>query len=95
MDKNMWVVLVNYNGLPDTLRCLRSLDAAGRPDTVVVDNASAEDPTAAVLAQYPWCHVIRNSVNGGWAGGNNVGVRHALSRCGLCHFTEQRYSRCA
>jgi hypothetical protein len=26
------IVLVNYNGLPDTLRCLCSLEAAGRPD---------------------------------------------------------------
>ncbi len=77
----MWVVLVNYNGLADTLRCLRSLEAAGRPDTVVVDNASAEDPSAdAARAISPGAHVVRNPVNGGWAGGNNVGVRHALAR---------------
>ncbi len=59
---------------------MRSLDAAGRPDTVVVDNASAEDPSAALRREFPWCPVVRNPVNGGWAGGNNVGVRHALER---------------
>lgn len=78
MRPRLHVVLVNYNGLPDTLRCLRSLDAAGRPDTVVVDNASAADPTPALRRDFPWCAVVRSPVNGGWAGGNNVGVRHAL-----------------
>ncbi len=74
------IVLVNYNGLADTLRCLRSLDAAGRPDTVVVDNASAEDPAPALRRDFPWCAVVHSPVNGGWAGGNNVGVRHTLER---------------
>ncbi len=73
------VVLVNYNGLADTLRCLRSLEAAGYPDTVVVDNASAEDPSATLAREFPWCAVVRNPVNGGWAGGNNVGARYALA----------------
>jgi GT2 family glycosyltransferase len=80
MSLRPWVVLVNYNGMADTLRCLRSLEAAGRPDTVVVDNASAEDPSPALRRAFPWCPVVRNPVNGGWAGGNNVGVLYALQR---------------
>jgi GT2 family glycosyltransferase len=74
------IVLVNYNGLADTLRCLRSLEAAGRPDTVVVDNASTENPSAALRREFSWCAVSRNPVNGGWAGGNNVGAWYALQR---------------
>jgi GT2 family glycosyltransferase len=81
MTQNPCVVLVNYNGLPDTLRCLRSLETAGRPETVVVDNASAEDLSPALRRDFPWCAVARNPVNGGWAGGNNVGIRYALERC--------------
>jgi GT2 family glycosyltransferase len=72
------IVLVNYNGLADTLRCLHSLEAAGRPATVVVDNASVEDPSATLARAFPWAAAVRNPVNGGWAGGNNVGIRHAL-----------------
>jgi GT2 family glycosyltransferase len=77
-----WVVLVNYNGLDDTRRCLRSLEAPVGPaaPVVVVDNASAEDPTPALRREFPWCDFIRSPVNGGWAGGNNVGIRHALAR---------------
>ncbi len=73
-----WTVLVNYNGLDDTRRCLRSL--AERDRVVVVDNASATDPTPELRREFPWCDFVRNPVNGGWAGGNNVGIRHALSR---------------
>jgi GT2 family glycosyltransferase len=77
---NFCIVLVNYNGLPDTLKCLRSLQGVRSTNVsvVVVDNASEEDPTAAVAEQFPWCAVVRNPVNGGWAGGNNTGARYAL-----------------
>lgn len=76
----LWVVLVNYNGLEDTCKCLRSLAASRHSglSAVVVDNASAVDPTSVLRDEFPWCDLVRNPVNGGWAGGNNVGIRHAL-----------------
>jgi GT2 family glycosyltransferase len=79
---HLWIVVVNYNGLEDTRKCLRSLGAAGdpAPHVVLVDNASAQDPIAALRAEFPWVHYVRNPVNEGWAGGNNVGVRYALDR---------------
>lgn len=82
MDKPLWVVLVNYNGLDDTRKCLNSLHVVGdaHMSVVVIDNASAEDPTAQLRAEFPWCHFVRNSVNGGWAGGNNTGAVYALKR---------------
>lgn len=82
MGDGMSVVLVNYNGQEDTLRCLESLrdQATGRCLTVVVDNGSAVDESAAIAAAHPWAAVVRRDVNGGWAGGNNEGIRHALAR---------------
>jgi GT2 family glycosyltransferase len=76
------VVLVNYNGLEDTRKCLRSLrQVAYSPlSVVVVDNASREDPTPALRREFPECHLVRNPVNGGWAGGNNAGAVYALER---------------
>ena len=76
------IVLVNYNGLQDTLKCLQSLVAVRSEGVLVVlvDNASAEDPTPEVANQFPWCPLVRNAVNGGWAGGNNTGIRYALER---------------
>lgn len=78
---NVWIVPVNYNGLEDTRKCLRSLAALSTPaSVVVVDNASADDPTTQLKAEFPWVHVVRNPVNGGWSGGNNAGIRYALDR---------------
>ena len=76
---NTWVVLVNFNGTADTRACVRSL--AGQPASVVlVDNASAPDPTAQLREEFPGIHFVRSEVNGGWAGGNNLGLRFALDR---------------
>jgi GT2 family glycosyltransferase len=79
---DLWTVVLNYNGLEDTRKCLASLRAAADPRlaTVVVDNASTHDPTTVLRAEFPWADYVRNKVNGGYAGGNNVGIRHALQR---------------
>ena len=75
----VWVVPVNYNGLADTRKCLHSLAMLDYPaKTVVIDNASAPDPTAGLRAAFPWADVVRNGRNLGWSGGNNTGIRHAL-----------------
>ena len=76
------IVVVNYNGTDDTHKCLRSLRELDYPnaEVVLVDNGSQPQVGAAFAAAYPWVRVIQNPVNGGWAGGNNVGVRDALAR---------------
>jgi len=47
---------------------------------VVIDNASAVNPVPVLSAEFPWVHLVRNPVNGGWSGGNNTGIRYALDR---------------
>ena len=76
------VVIVNFNGATDPLLCLDSLrdQAAGRCPVVVVDNGSTADESPAIAAAHPWGTVLRREGNGGWAGGNNEGIRHALAR---------------
>lgn len=76
----MGIVVLHYNGLADTLECLESLATVRSEDVVVwvVDNASTDDPTAAINDRFSWCRLQRNPTNEGWAGGNNVGIRLAL-----------------
>jgi GT2 family glycosyltransferase len=76
------VVLVDYNGLRDTLKCLESLRAADLrgAKVIVVDNGSTPPTAPEIAAAHPWATVIRREKNGGWAGGNNEGIRRALSR---------------
>jgi GT2 family glycosyltransferase len=77
----LWVVIIAFNGLDDTLECLASLERAaeGPLNVVYVDNGSASHVAGAVEARFPWCHVIRNS-NEGYAGGNNRGISYALAQ---------------
>ncbi|MEM1071166.1 MAG: glycosyltransferase family 2 protein [Planctomycetota bacterium] len=79
-DSRIAYVVLNYNGLDDTLECLQSLDTArdSRTDVIVVDNASSVSPEDAIRDRYPWVHLVLNDKNRGWSGGNNSGIQRAL-----------------
>ena len=69
------IVTVNYNGWDDTRLCLQSLSQLTVPAQVVlVDNGSRDDRCDEFRKEFPQVQVIRNAVNGGWAGGNNTGI---------------------
>jgi GT2 family glycosyltransferase len=78
------VVVLTWNGLPDTLACLESLERAGHPKAgeafVVVDNGSTDGTLDVVRARFPWAETIQNGANLGFAGGNNAGMRWALDK---------------
>lgn len=77
------VVILNWNGRDDTIRCLSSLVGLTyrNHEVIVVDNGSNDDSVAAVRASFPSVHIIETGKNLGYAGGNNVGIRWALA-CG-------------
>jgi len=79
-DETIFVVVLSYNGLADTRRCLASLPAALRPGVrpVLVDNGSTDGTAEAVAREFPWCEVLRVPVNNGPVGGNNAGIEAAL-----------------
>jgi GT2 family glycosyltransferase len=79
---SLLVVILNFNGIADTLECLASLRAQTLHDVdiLVVDNASQHSQAAQIAAAFPEVEVIALPVNEGWAGGNNVGLRLALER---------------
>lgn len=80
MAARIVVVVLSYNGLADTRKCLRSLEPAMRPDAIalLVDNGSTDDTAAIVTAEFPWCQLLRVQQNRGPAAGNNAGLREAL-----------------
>ena len=73
--------MLSWNGRDETLACLDSLTRATGDDdaVVVVDNGSHDGSPEAVAATHPGVALLRNGANLGFAGGNNVGIRHALS----------------
>lgn len=73
------IITVNFNGLDYTLELLKSTEKLDYPniEVLVVDNASVTDPTSDIKKLYPEVRVIRSETNLGFAGGNNLGIRHA------------------
>lgn len=73
------VITVNFNNTKVTGELLLSLNKIRYPqlEVIVIDNASAEDPTVALQAIYPAVKVIRSNENRGFAGGNNIGLKAA------------------
>jgi len=90
------VVVVNWNGLADTLACLESLVAAtpGPPRVVVVDNGSTDGSVTALRAWQaarlghagPAVTIFESSTNRGFSGGNNLGVEHLRADPAISHF---------
>ena len=71
------VVVLNYRGADDTVRCLESLrHVTPRPTIVVVDNGSADGSVERIRAAAPDVEVIVNAANLGYGRGNNVGIDH-------------------
>jgi GT2 family glycosyltransferase/glycosyltransferase involved in cell wall biosynthesis len=75
------VIVVNYRGAEDTMTCLRALrDELAYPverlQVICVDNASG-DGSAARIREVPGVEVIEAPANLGFAGGCNLGAKHA------------------
>ncbi len=76
-------VVLNWNGMADTQRCVRSLLSPGGADRVfVVDNGSRggeAEALRAAFAEDPRVELVPLPRNRGFAGGVNEGARRALA----------------
>jgi GT2 family glycosyltransferase len=74
------VIIVNYNGERFLRACLQSLQQSLPEishEIILVDNASIDNSCAVLEQEFPHVRLIRSSDNLGFAGGNNLGARHA------------------
>jgi GT2 family glycosyltransferase len=73
------LVVLNWNGVADTLECLASLRQSLLPvHAIVVDNGSSGTDVEQIRASGLADIVIETDANLGYAEGNNIGLRHAL-----------------
>ncbi|HEX4240311.1 MAG TPA: glycosyltransferase family 2 protein [Steroidobacteraceae bacterium] len=86
VDIEVAVVIVSYKSAAVAVDCLASIDAERRRPgprirVVVVDNASGDLPeiqrAVDVNAWSSWVQLVLAPRNGGFAYGNNLGIRHA------------------
>lgn len=78
----IYAILVNYNGFSVTMECIKSLKMSNIPlNIIVVDNCSTDCSYEQLWIQskeYAF-EVIKTDRNGGFAYGNNIGIKRALS----------------
>lgn len=77
------VVIVNWNTSGLLAECIRAIEfgaASVLHDIWVVDNGSRDDSVAMLRRDFPHVHVIESQINLGFAGANNLAMRHSNGR---------------
>lgn len=77
--KSVSIVTVNFNQpkiTEDLLRSLEEVNTYSNLEIIVVDNGSKPDPVPGWIARYPRVKFVRSDQNTGFAGGNNIGIKH-------------------
>lgn len=77
------IILINYNGYKDTIECISSLKKIKYNNyrIIIVDNCSTDnsiDKLNNYIDGNEKIILIRNTENNGFAGGNNIGIKHAM-----------------
>jgi hypothetical protein len=76
--ENVPIVVLNWNGWDDSIRCIESIYAAQENALIwLVDNASQEDKSADLQSLFPKVRLILFDKNYGWAVGNNKAIKIA------------------
>lgn len=81
--KDVWIILVNYNGYVDTKECIESINRSihWNPNIIVVDNGSS-DKSIVELKEYQnqkYFILLKAEQNNGFSAGNNIGIKYAIA----------------
>lgn len=79
----VYIVIINWNGIADTLECLESLASLeySNFEIVIVDNGSSDNSVNIIKEQHSNVAIIESKTNLGFTGGNNLGISFALENC--------------
>ncbi|MEG6532045.1 glycosyltransferase family 2 protein [Caldibacillus thermoamylovorans] len=78
----VYIVIVNYNGLQDTIECINSIKKSTYENykVVVVDNGSTDNSVSTLIKEFRDVKLIKSQENLGFSGGNNIGIMFALNQ---------------
>lgn len=79
--KKIAIIILNYKNSKDTIECVESLEKIGYKnfEIIIVDNDSKDGSIEFLKNHFKDKHAILDSKkNGGFAYGNNVGIKYAL-----------------
>lgn len=80
--KRLSIIILTYNHLDDTRRCLESLLPVmqrGDTEVIIIDNASADGTPAYISQTYPLIKLTVNETNRGVAAARNQGLAQATA----------------
>lgn len=87
MKKQVSIIILNWNGWPETIACLQSLTKISYPhyEVIVADNGSEDDSVRKIKA---WAKkglikdfsLMENKKNYGFAKGNNLAIKKVLKK---------------
>jgi hypothetical protein len=74
------IIILNWNGLSDTVRCINSLKESDLSGTTiyVIDNGSANNEAEQLAQMFPGITVFPQGENTGFCKGNNIGIQKAV-----------------
>lgn len=75
--KHLSIIIINYNTFELTSNCIRSIYEKLVDvdfEVVLVDNNSTQRNADDFLIEFPQINLIKNPINNGFAGGNNLGI---------------------
>lgn len=81
MKPKVFIIVLNWNGCSDTVECVESLKKIVYPscEIILVDNGSTDGSEEILRKKFPETLFIQTGENLGYAGGNNIGMKYALS----------------
>ncbi len=76
----VYIIILNYNDYNDTVECINSLKniSYSNINIILIDNHSTDNSGTKLKKLYPEYHFIQTNKNLGYAGGNNLGIKHAM-----------------
>jgi len=80
LDKNVFVIIVTYNGARWIDKNIPSLLASSYPVRIIAVDNQSTDNSVALLRQYPEVDVIETGSNLGFGKANNIGMKKALEQ---------------
>jgi len=82
MAQSVYIIILTWNHIVDTIECLDSVFKSDYSDihVVVVDNASSDNTVQIIREKYPCIDILENGQNLGYAEGNNEGIRYSASQ---------------
>lgn len=78
--KNVFVIIVTYNGMKWLETCLKSLRASNYPLHIVVIDNNSNDNTVKYLSEQNDIYFIANKTNKGFGQANNQGIEYGLQQ---------------